>query len=79
VLEIMRYLRVYGMYEARTGNQYATYNGLNPDTYTWKRLKVKTLRLNQNNILEIDIDMADSALRGSMESQFPIVEVFSRF
>ena len=62
---IVSYLNIIGMFEAKNGDMYETFNGINKDTFTWKNYENTKLERNNHKILELMFDLSDATLLGS--------------
>ena len=53
------------MFEEKSGDHYSAYNNVNENIYEWKKYRHSTPSLNQHNMMELEIDLGDAALKGT--------------
>jgi len=68
------------MFELKDGKSYDVYKNINRDPFTWKKYSLKdSLKNNQHDMLELQLNISDTELMGSDSSIEKMKEVLSRF
>lgn len=67
-----------GMYELKNGQIYDIFENINKDAITWKNYNLSNeLKMNPNNVMELNLDINDVSLLGSGSSIVKSNEVLS--
>ena len=81
VLNMTRYLKLFGMVEKKNGKDgtFDVFNSnLNTNVYTWKEHNF-TPKLNKDNVYQFDLSQKDVAMQGTSQNADESDEVISRF
>ena len=68
-----------GMFETKADSQYATYNDINENIYTWKQYNDSSVITNSHGLQELVFNLNDATLMGSGNHIEKMQEVISRY